>query len=106
MICDFCLSPDPRWTYPTAPMEIVGGPIINRSEDDFAVCEDCHRFLAAGDVIGLADRIVRWQPLHVPAGSERDGGIVVYDHESVRRGAAMANVLRFMDARRGMPTPL
>lgn len=106
MICDFCLSPRPRWSYPTAPMEIVGGPIYTASQDDFAVCEDCHRLLAAGDILGLTERIIRWQPRYVPAGSVRDGGVVIYPHESARRASAMANILRFMDARRGLPTPL
>jgi hypothetical protein len=36
----------------------------------------------------------------------RDGGIVVYRHASVRKAAAMANILRFMDARKGPPVPV
>ena len=104
MICDFCLLPDPRWTYPAAPMELIGGP-YQASCDDFAVCDGCHRLLRRGDLIGLADRIVREQPLNQPPGSRKDGGVVVYGHASARRAAAMANVLRFMDARRGAPTP-
>jgi hypothetical protein len=105
VICDFCLGPDPRWTYPAAPMELVSA-IFDATDDDWAVCDDCHRLLTAGDLIGLADRIVREHPRNVPPGSRRDGGIVTYPHPAVPRLTARAKVLRLLDARAGAPTPM
>lgn len=105
MICDFCLGPDPRWAYPAAPMWLTH-PIFTRSEDDFAVCQPCHELLERGDILGLTDRILVEQPRHVPGGTIRDGGVVTWPHPSVRRTQALANILRFMDARKGPPVPI
>jgi hypothetical protein len=104
VICDFCLSPNVRWSYPAAPMPVASA-IIDATDDDWAVCAGCSALIDAGDIIGLADRVVREQPLNVPPGSMSDGGVVVYPHPSVSRRMAMENIVRFMAARRGPPVP-
>jgi hypothetical protein len=102
-ICDFCLAPDPPWTYPAAPMELDSA-IFDASVDDFAVCDDCHQLIAAGDVAGLTLRIVQLQQVHVPPGTVIDGGLVTYPPQLIALERAKFNVLRFMDARTGPPT--
>jgi hypothetical protein len=110
--CDFCLAPDlgaisPSWVYPAAPMEIVGSP-FGGSPDDWLACEACHRLIEASNINGLADRIVDMQPIHEPPGSVTDvagGGVIAYGHRDARRRAALRNILRFMDARRGPARP-
>jgi hypothetical protein len=107
-ICDFCLGPDPVWDYPTAPIHDIEGPspFTALAGDGFACCRACHALLLRGDIVGLAERIVREQPVNVPPGSEKDGGIVVYPHRGAHRGYAMQAILRFMDARTGPPVRL
>jgi hypothetical protein len=102
MICDFCLSPNVRWSYPAVPTPLDSAIFI-ASDGDFAACDACHGLIAAGNLVAFADRIVREQRRHAPPGSEKDGGVVVYPHPSVQRRRAMQNILYFFEARTGPP---
>lgn len=98
-VCDFCLAPwHDEWTYPAAPMPIVGGPVIGGSDDDFAVCEECHRLLQASRIGELVERIVTMQPINEPPNEWR-----TYKPKPIARRAARENVLRFLDARKAPP---
>jgi hypothetical protein len=52
VICDFCSSPAPRWSYPCPSFEVQG----YGSEGDWAACEECSVLVEAGDREGLALR--------------------------------------------------
>jgi hypothetical protein len=98
-VCDFCLAPwQEEWTYPAAEMPIVGGAIIGGSDDDWAVCDKCHRLLAASRIGELVERMVEFQPINEPDNEWRR-----YPPKALHRRAARANVMRFLDARRAPP---
>lgn len=96
-VCDFCLAPEPKWEYPAADMEVVSS-IIDRSDDPWGACEECHRLLEASDIDGLIARMVREQPIHYPPSS-----LLSYPEPEQARLICRRNVLRFMDARSGPP---
>jgi hypothetical protein len=102
IVCDFCLKPEPEWTYPADDMPIVesrpGLGLIQGSIDEWAVCEDCHGLLQRSAVGEPVERMVSKQPVHDPPGPT-----TYYPPVSLRRRAARTNVLRFLDARRGQP---
>lgn len=100
--CDFCLmrNPWPIWTYHVAPMPVIGA-IMNFSDDDWLVCEDCHALLDAHDVAGIAARAVDLQPVHMPPPPG-------YDYRpSAPRAVLIAgmrtNARRFLEAQIGPP---
>lgn len=101
--CDFCLAtlavPD-CWTYPAAPMEIVGpeGRPYQASDDDWAACQTCHELIAGSRIGELVERMVAEHPRNFPETEAR-----VYPPVSLRRRWARENLLRFMDARTGPP---
>lgn len=94
-VCDFCLTPNPTWEYPAAPMEIVGHPLINRSDDEWGACDDCHRLIEAHKIGALVERLVKVQ------GEHQIGPGVSLKPLPVARREARHNILRFMDARLG-----
>jgi hypothetical protein len=98
-VCDFCLAPwQEAWTYPAAEMPIVGGAIIGGSDDDWAVCDECHRLLAASRIGELVERMVEFQPINAPDNEWRH-----YGPKALHRRYARENVMRFLDARRAPP---
>jgi hypothetical protein len=98
-VCDFCLTPwEDAWTYPAAEMPIVGGAIIEGTDDDWAVCDDCHRLLQRTAIGELVERMVKLQPINEPPNEWRR-----YKPLPIARRLARENVLRFLDARRGLP---
>ena len=52
VICDFCSSPRPRWSYPCPDFEVQG----YGSEGAWAACEPCAVLVEADDREGLALR--------------------------------------------------
>jgi hypothetical protein len=55
MLCDFCSSPAPAWSYPAASfIDLMGSHSIG----DWIACEDCHALIEADDRDGLARRAV------------------------------------------------
>ncbi|WP_028058276.1 hypothetical protein [Candidatus Solirubrobacter pratensis] len=102
IVCDFCLAPDPTWGYPAAEMEIVGQHPggVNRSDDDWSACEECHALIEAHNVGGLVERMATFQPVHVPPNPVLG---IYYAPLPLRRRVHRRNVLRFMDARKGPP---
>lgn len=97
-VCDFCLEPDPAWTYPAALMEVIGHPVITHSDDEWGACDECHRLIEAHDLGGLVERTVTMQPRHHPPDP-----LVRYPPLPLFRRLARRNILRFMDARTGPP---
>lgn len=97
--CDLCLSTQPRWTYPVAPMLISGQGPIGYSDDEWYICGDCHDLIEAGDATALARHVADTQPVHCPAppGFGYPSRIVMY-------AVARTNVTRFLAARTGPPT--
>lgn len=100
-VCDFCLGSDPVWEYPAAPMEIVGGSLIDRSDDEFAACEACHELLEAHRIGPLVERIVAAHRELVRRGQVAQGWVA--PPLPIHRRETRENVLRFMDARLGPP---
>jgi hypothetical protein len=98
-VCDFCLKPHPTWSYPAAPMEIVGHHAMSGSDDEWAACDECHALIEAHNLGGLVERVVAMQPVHRPADD-----VIYYPPVPVARRKARQNLLRFMDARTGPPT--
>lgn len=101
--CDFCLvriDLATVWTYPAVDMPIAGPPSrpFEASEDDWAVCPECHELLAASKIGPLVERIVKLQPINEPETAVR-----YYPPVSLRRRYARENVLRFLDARKAPP---
>lgn len=101
--CDFCLARIDYatvWTYPCAPMPIVGstGRVIDASDDEWAVCPDCHELIQASRIGTLIERCVTLQPVHEPPSE-----IAYYPPLALRRRWMRENVLRFLDARLGPP---
>jgi hypothetical protein len=101
-VCDFCLTPDPTWSYPTAPMPIAGHPVIGAS--DWGVCDKCHELLKAGNIGALVRHAVAEQRRQVPPGTVLADGLVTYPPIGTAYAVMRENVLRFMDARNGPPT--
>lgn len=98
-VCDFCLVPwEDAWTYPAVEMPIVGHALINASNDDWAVCDECHRLLQGSRIGELVERIVTMQPIHEPPNEWRR-----YRPTPIARRVARENVLRFLDARKAPP---
>jgi hypothetical protein len=102
-VCDFCLAPDPPWSYPQAPMPIVGHAVITHSDDDWGACDGCHELIQRGTIGKLVRRAVEEQRRHVPEGTRLPDGIVRYPSLSQSLMLMRENVLRFMDARNGPP---
>lgn len=102
-VCDFCLTPDPPWEYPAAPMPITGHYLISRSDDSFGLCDTCHQLVQIGNI----GRLVRWiceeQKRQMPAGTLLPDGFVAYPSLSIMLVQVRENVLRFLDARSGPP---
>lgn len=94
-VCDFCLTPGPTWEYPAAPMEIVGHPLIDRSDDEWGACDECHRLIEAHNIGALVERLVKVQ------GQHQIGPDVKLKPLPLARREARQNILRFMDARLG-----
>lgn len=109
--CDFCLSRPVRWTYPAAPMEITGAPVITGSDDDFAACDACHELIEAKRIGAMVERMVHVQRENLPAGSTAgratDGNelVVRWPPVAIHRRKARRNLLRFFDARTGPARP-
>lgn len=95
-VCDFCLSPDPLWDYPAAEMEVLSS-ICNRSDDEWGACQKCHEYLQAGDIEGLVCWSVEQQ--------RRLSAEYDMPPRTVHLAMQRYNILRFMDARTGPPTP-
>lgn len=100
-VCDFCLGPEPVWEYPAAEMEIVGGSLIDRSDDEWAACEGCHALLEAHKIGPLVERIVAKHREMKRRGDVAPGW--VEPPLPIHRRLTRQNVLRFMDARTGPP---
>jgi hypothetical protein len=101
--CDFCLALIDYatvWTYPCAPMPIVGpaGRVIQATDDDWAVCPDCHALIQGSKIGALVERAVTQQPINEPPNT-----LIRYGPVPMRRRWMRENVLRFMDARTGPP---
>jgi hypothetical protein len=101
-VCDFCLAPTTEktgWTYPMAPMPISGPPgrPIDGSDDEWLICQDCHKLLQRSRINDLVERIAIMQPKNELA------GYTAYPPVDVRLRYARENVLRFLDARNGAP---
>lgn len=104
-VCDFCLTPNPTWSYPTAPMPIQGHPVITASDDDWGVCNRCHELIKAGNIGALVRHAVDTQRQQVPPGTMLADGLVTYPSLGASYALMRENVLRFMDARNGPPVP-
>lgn len=109
--CDFCLTRPVRWTYPAAPMEVVGAPVITDSDDDFAACDACHELIEAKRIGPMVERMVHIQRENLPAGStagttrQGDELVVRWPPVPIHRRKARRNLLRFFDARTGPARP-
>jgi hypothetical protein len=98
-VCDFCLTPwADEWTYPAAEMPIVGAPIIDGTDDDWAVCDKCHELLKNTKIGELVERMVELQPTNDPPNEWRR-----YPPKPLHRRLARENVMRFLDARKAAP---
>ena len=58
MICDFCSSPGPRWEYRCRPAVSVVGNCVVADFEPWAVCDECHRLIQAGNHDGLTKRTI------------------------------------------------
>lgn len=96
-VCDFCLIEGPTWDYPAGEMEIVGHPLINRSDDEWGACDECHDLIEAGNVNGLVYRMVYIHRWHDHGGDPR----IQNQPLALARRNARTNVLAFLDARTG-----
>lgn len=105
--CDFCLTPfaDVReaWTYPAAPMPVVGHPVITDSPDDWAACEICHKLIEAKRLGALVEWALAQQERMAPEGTIKGDHVVTYPPMAIRRRRFRENLLRFFDARTGPP---
>lgn len=59
-VCDFCLTPDPTWTYPCGPV-MLAGPHMEGSADDWAACDHCHELIEAENWPALVEHVVKTQ---------------------------------------------
>lgn len=94
-LCDFCLTPNPPWVYPAAPMEITAHPYMTMSDTDWGACDECRSLIDASNIEGLVARCVRVQQENDPG---KPG-----DYPPYEKCAALLRrqFLRFMDARNG-----
>jgi hypothetical protein len=95
-VCDFCLAPNPEWSYPCQEVDIIGHAVINRSDDDWGACDECHALIEADAMDKLVDRMVKWQKIHRPP-----SGAWGYPPEHLMWAFLHQNVLSFMKGRTG-----
>lgn len=100
-VCDFCLALNPTWEYPAAPMPIQGHHTIDRSEDEFAACDECHRMIEQKSVGALVERMVTEQRRHLT----ESGTAALFKPVPIHRRESREILLRFFDARTGPPRP-
>ena len=65
-ICDFCLSPDVRWSFPCRDFKIPTPDTDIISVNGWAACETCYAFVEAGDRTGLYHHSVAGMRAHHP----------------------------------------
>ena len=99
-ICDFCLGPNPTWEYPAVDMPIKGHPFIDRTDDEWAACEECHRLLQQHSLGALVERCCRAQIVLAQTAPN-----VVVPPLPILRRQLRENLLRFMDARSAPARP-
>jgi hypothetical protein len=79
VICDFCSSPDVRWSYTAEDFVIVEPRIEWGSRGGWAACDTCHDFIEKGDREGLAKHSMeRFFPTHPEVPNTREVRQVVY----------------------------
>jgi hypothetical protein len=65
-VCDFCSSPDPRWSYPTASFVFRTELIDHASDGAWAACDACRSLIECNDHAGLTDRsLTAWRSVMV-----------------------------------------
>ena len=96
VVCDFCLAPNPGWTYPAGFTAIYGHHLIDVSDDEWGACDDCHVLIEAVNIEGLVERMAEMQPVHSPPDKQH-----VYPPLAVRRRISRQNVIAFFKARSG-----
>jgi len=63
LICDFCSSTAPAWSYPAKTFD-AKSTHKGRSVGDWLACDVCHRLIEAGDREKLAHRILLCPTVH------------------------------------------
>jgi hypothetical protein len=96
IICDFCLAPNPPWTYPAGHVHIVGHRAITDSDDPWAACDTCHDLIEAENHVELVEHMLRGQKHHSPPDARR-----IYPPDLILRLTLRENVMRFLAARTG-----
>lgn len=96
-VCDFCLLPQPEWEFPAAPLQLVGHPLVDWSDDEWAACTACKELVEAGKIGELVERSIKG---HTEA---QRPGYVVTKPLAIWRRETRENMRRFMDARTGPP---
>ena len=96
VVCDFCLAPDPPWTYPCGPVRIIGHRVINASDDPWGACDGCKALIEAGDIGPLVERMIKYQKIHHPPDAS-----TYYPPVPIMRVGLRKNVVAFMAARTG-----
>lgn len=110
VVCDFCLTPDPTWRFPAAPMSLHGHAFVGLSDDDFAACDECKEMIVASKIGPLVERCVALHRARYPEGTPGSlpgmgMGVVRQPALPIHRQQMRKNILRFLDARKGPPVP-
>jgi hypothetical protein len=98
-VCDFCLVTRPTWEYPAERMPLLGHPLVDESEGEWAACDECHALIDAHKLQELIDRCIKAQI------EAETPGYVVSPALYIMRRKLRENLLRFFDARTGPARP-
>jgi hypothetical protein len=97
-VCDFCLSPDVVWEFPCAPLQLVGHPLFQWSDDEWAACDGCKELVEAGRIGPLMERMLKGQ-------QATENARYPMKPIPIWRRETRENVRRFMDSRLGPARP-